>query len=129
MKILIPDPNSYISPRIKIDPWDSWSVDYTLALIIVPLLKQLKDTTHGAPNTDDSDVPEDLKSTSAPEKENEWDVDDNWFKRWDWIIDEMIWAFEAIIKDDYHYWNSKEYQDRIENGLRLFGKYYRGLWD
>ena len=43
---------------VRIDPWDTWSMDRTLALIIYPMLKQLHKTNHGAPCTDDDDVPE-----------------------------------------------------------------------
>jgi len=92
-----------IHPRIeyvKIDRYDTWSADSTLASIIVPMLKQLKNDKHGAPCTDDDDVPEELKSTSAPPLENAWDTDDNFFKRWDWILDEMIWAFEQCLPDN-----------------------------
>ena len=85
---------------VKIDPWDTWSMDHTLALIIHPMLVQLKKTKHGSPFTDDADVPEELRSTSAPPKEYEWDTDDNHHKRWDWILDEMIWAFAQEIDDD-----------------------------
>jgi hypothetical protein len=85
---------------IKIDPWDTWSLDHTLALIIHPLLIQLKNTTHGSPLVDDNDVPEELRSTSAPPKEKEWDTDDNHHKRWEWALDEMIWAFAQKIDDD-----------------------------
>jgi len=87
--------------KVKIDPWDTWSMDDTLALIIVPMLKQLQATKHGAPYVDDEDVPDHLKSTAAPPKENEWDTDDNHFKRWDYILEEMSWAFERIINDDW----------------------------
>jgi hypothetical protein len=85
---------------VKIDPWDTWSMDHTLSLIIHPMLIQLKNTKHGSPFTDDNDVPEELRSTSAPPKENEWDTDDNHFKRWEWILDEMIWAFAQQLDDD-----------------------------
>lgn len=141
--------------KIRIDPWDTWGMDHTLAMIVVPMLKQLQATKHGSPMTDDEDVPEHLRSTSAPEKENQWDVDSNHFKRWDWIMDEMIWTFEQLSKDDStdqffthpeedEVFESneerlaaikidneglKKHEERIENGLRLFGKYYRGLWD
>lgn len=153
---------------VKIDRWDTWSMDHTLAYIILPMLKQLKETKHGAPFVDDEDVPEELKSTSAPPKENEYDVDANHFKRWDWVLDEMIFAFECEIDDSwenaYHsgnidhktvpckwdesgkptlytfeegpnhtykcdYDGMKVVQDRIQNGFRLFGKYYQNLWD
>ena len=87
----------FINPKInyvKIDKWDTWSMDYTLSHIIVPMLKQLQETKHGAPCVDDEDVPVELRSISAPAKENDYDIDDNHFKRWDWVLNEMIWAFE-----------------------------------
>jgi len=95
-----------IHPKIdyvKIDRWDTWSMDHTLALIVLPMLKQLKADKHGAPNVDDEDVPEglNLRSTEAPAKENEWDVDANHFKRWDWVLDEMIQAFECKVNDHW----------------------------
>ena len=148
----------FIHPKInyvKIDRWDTWSMDYTLSFIVVPMLKQLKETKHGAPFVDDEDVPEELKSTSAPPKENDYDTDENHFKRWDWALNEMIWAFEQNLDNnseekffDHAEWDEKEkdfgknlhkikidqvglkaHQDRKANGFRLFGKYYQGLWD
>ena len=139
--------------RIEIEPFDTWSMDHTLAPIILPMLKQLKETKHGSPDVNDKDVPEHLRSTSAPPKENDWDIDDNWHKRWDWVMDEMIWAFEQKNRDhwedDYygpyiegegdgifggHFeWTDNEgmqkHQERMSNGFRLFGKYYENLWD
>ena len=93
----------FVHPRfnyVKLDRWDTWSMDHTLAYMIHPMLLQLKETKHGAPYTDDKDVPKELKSTSAPPKENEWDTDELHFQRWDYILDEMIWAFEQKLKDD-----------------------------
>ena len=86
--------------KVHIDKWDTWNMDGTLSLIILPMLKQLQATKHGAPYVDDEDVPEELKSTSAPPKENEYDTDVNHFKRWDYVIGEMIWAFEQNVSDD-----------------------------
>ena len=83
----------FIHPKIeyvKIDEWDMWSMDHTLSHIIVPMLKQLQETKHGAPFVDDEDVPVELRSTSAPAKEDDYDTDDNHFKRWDWVLNEMI---------------------------------------
>ena len=156
----------FVHPRItyvKIDYWDTWSMDHTLGQIALPMLKQLQKTKQGAPFVDDEDVPEELKSTSAPAKENEWDTDDNHFKRWDWILDEMIFAFECKTSDkdwSEQFWSgemdhqlkklendtyqvvkgsnhtakydeeaAEKFHARIKNGLRLFGKYYEGLWD
>ena len=151
----------FIHPRfnyVKIDRWDTWSMDHTLAHIILPMLKQLNETKHGAPFTDDEDVPEHLRSHMAEPKENEWDTDSLHFMRWDWILAEMIWAFEQELKDDdegqfYDHsecgdekfpWNEngqyiskikldneglEAHQKRKANGFRLFGRYYQNLWD
>jgi hypothetical protein len=123
-----------IHPKItyvKIDKWDVWNMDTTLAHIILPMLKQLNKAKHGAPNVDDEDVPEELKSTSSPPKECVWDTDANHFKRWDWVMNEMIWAFEYKLKDtdldEYDQWSANGV--RAKNGFRLFGKYYEALWD
>jgi hypothetical protein len=150
---------------VKIDKWDTWNMDSTLSPIILPMLKQLHKHKHGAPNTDDEDVPPTLRSTTKSAqkaKKNPWDSDGNHFKRWDWIMSEMIWAFEQLCQDDWekqycsgnidHKWvdtgdgcmtlkkgpkhtykidskSIEKHQKRINNGLRLFGKYYQGLWD
>ena len=122
---------AYIGKKHKyvhIDCWDTWSMDITLAPIIHPMLIQLKKTQHGAPYTEDDDVPEELRSTSARPKENEWDTDEFHFERWDWILDEMIFAFDQKIKNEWEV-NNEELHKRISNGFRLFGKYYENLWD
>ncbi len=85
--------------KVRIDPYDTWNMDNTLAHIILPMLRQLKETKHGSPMVDDEDVPEHLRSTSAPPKENEWESDENFFKRWDYVLDEMIFAFESEFND------------------------------
>ena len=93
-----------VHPRVtyvKIDPWDTWSMDHTLAAIILPMLHQLKTTAHGSPNVADEDVPEHLRSTAAAPKENEWATDSNHHERWQWILDEIIFAFEMKCKDDW----------------------------
>ena len=148
-----------VHPRIeyiKLDRWDTWSFDHTLADIILPGLRQLKETKQGAPWTDDKDVPTELRSNVAEPKENEWDIDSLHFKRWDWILNEEIWAFEQLVNEDAESqffdhseckpgrkpWDSDEYkkvkydkegyeawQKRMDNGFRLFGKYYRNHWD
>jgi len=101
----------FVDPKIdyvKIDRWDTWSMDSTLGQIVLPMLKQLKKDKHGAPFVDDIDVPEELRSTSAPPKENEYDTDANHFARWDWVMNEMIFAFECKSDDTW--------QDRFRSG-------------
>lgn len=138
---------------VQIDKWDTWSADHTLALIIAPLLQKMKDDKQGAPNVDDADVPEHLRSTAAPAKENEWDTDINWHPRWAYVLDEMLWAMQQIASDDsedqfYDHsevdeskgimqqvnaikvdWDGlKAHQDRVQKGCELFGKYFQCLW-
>jgi hypothetical protein len=141
--------------KVRIDEWDTWSMDSTLALIILPMLKQLQETKHGAPLVDDADVPKRLRSTKKQqEKYNKnGSKDSKFFERWDWILNEMIWAFEQKTRDhweeDYygpyiegedgkmlsgHFeWTDDKgrqaHQERMSNGFKLFGKYYENLWD
>lgn len=136
---------------VRYDKYDTWSLDHTLALIILPGLKQLYATNHGFFPVDPSDTPEELDDQA----------------RYRWVMEEMIWTFEQILEPQEFTrgnwdmnWNpideegnpnpkgkwlemvkgpnhtftvdteaEKAYNDRISNGLRLFGKYYRGLWD
>jgi hypothetical protein len=154
---------------VKIDYWDTWSMDHTLAQITLPMLKQLQETKHGSPMVDEDDVPEYLRSKKKPKlKRKKSDVrntldvhsldmdDTEWpslHDRWDWVLNEMIWAFEQKVTDDdegQFFEHSKDnsmpwdkdyvgpkvdwdglkaHQARKENGFRLFGKYYQGLWD
>jgi len=120
--------------QIHIDPWDTWSMDHTLAPIILPMLKQLKATKHGAPFVDMPDRPEHLQCYKEPEDYN---TDKFHFQAWDWVMDEMIYAFDCKAnKDDVimrfdscRREDMDKEQERISNGFRLFGKYFENLWD
>lgn len=146
---------------IHIDDYDTWSMDHTLAPIILPMLKQLMATKQGAPQVDLDDVPAELRPNAEEHSlyMTEGVTDEKFFERWDWIMGEMIWAFEQKADDD---WESKYYkyediiadenselfaervgiklvwedpagraahQKRMTNGFKLFGKYYENLWD
>jgi hypothetical protein len=105
-------------------------MDDTLALIILPMLKKLTEHKHGSAYVDNEDVPENLQYTPDPGNPDNPDHDNLIDKRWDYVLDEMIWAFEWKLKNDYLYDESyKESQMRMDNGFRLFGKYYESLWD
>lgn len=93
---------------VKIDYWDTWSMDSTLSPIILPMLKQLKATKHGSPIVDDEDVPKELhypkKRKKASKLNNDIhavDMEDDALihKRWDWVMGEMIWTFEQLVDD------------------------------
>jgi hypothetical protein len=149
------------SIKIHIDKWDTWSMDHTLAMIALPMLEQLKETNHGSAMVDLEDVPEELRYTTF----NNWDSqkcfdfyneDDKecmLHERWNWVMDEMIFAMRAIAKDndsqffDHSAVNEKDsfedqikaikcdydalnaHHDRVQNGCKLFGKYFQNLWD
>jgi hypothetical protein len=152
--------------KIKIHRYDHWNANDTLALIILPVLIQLRNDLNGFAFVEDEDVPENLRSTNAPEltdkEKNCGSWNNNAEKRWHYVLDEIIWAFEQIVKDDSMEqftkgqlkWELKEiensdnkqivfdetnykfdedgykkHEERINNGLKLFGKYYRNLWD
>ena len=135
MKIDMPnyDERETIGTQIIIHPWDTWSMDHTLSLIILPMLKQLKQTQHGAPAVDYEDVPEELHPNEDEITHRE--TDKNYFKRWEYVLDEMIYAFDCKANKDEPYMliedieEIKKEQQRISNGFRLFGKYYESLWD
>ena len=159
---------------VKIDYYDTWSMDSTLSPIILPMLKQLKATKHGSGFIDLEDVPEHMRSTTTEDYDSQqcfefygenvpegYDI----HSRYEWVLDEMIWAFEQLQEDcdwedqystgeidwesvkcednpklsqivegpNHTYktdWEARmKHQKRIDNGLRLFGKYYQTLWD
>ena len=108
--------------KVHIDRWDTWSMDHTLGYIVLPMLKQLNEKKHGAPFVDDKDVPAELRSTAAPPKENDYDTDENHFKRWDWVLDEMTFAFETKAgsledwEDQFHTGEHDIQWKQLENG-------------
>ncbi len=163
---------------IKIDYWDTWSMDHTLSPIILPMLKQLKATKHGSGYIDMEDVPEYMRTTNSEEYESQECFDFyhedkeerkyNIHDRYEWVLDEMIFAFEHLVDDSWEdkyssgvmdhvsepckwdengkptlytfkegpnhtykcdYEGLQKEWDRVDNGLRLFGKYFRTLWD
>ena len=90
--------------KVRIDRHDTWGMDHTLAHIIVPMLEQLRDTKNGAPIVDNEDVPERLRMPDewlATKYNVNGETDENFFKRWDWVLEEMIWAFQQHQKDDW----------------------------
>ena len=160
---------------IQIEGFDTWNLDGTLAKIIYPALLQLKATKHGVPS-EFGDVGGEAYGQQGSfefyEETNDWAFQESQ-KKWDEVLDKMIWSFQQIAEVDYdtkyHHGTSeyewvesstlyanpisgkmeKTYQmidknpdehwydfvghqlheERIQEGLNLFGKYYRSLWD
>lgn len=120
---------------VDLAPQDTWSVDITLAHVIVPLLKQLKATTNSSGKVEDCDVPQHLV---IGDDENNWPLNSR--ERWEWLLDELIWVFEQHIDPteedaifipgqpvDMEAW--KAWNERKGKAFVLFGKYYASLWD
>ena len=86
---------------VVIDDYDVWNLDHSLALIIVPALKILKEKKQGAPSVDNEDVSDELRASDEElhtySKNGE--TDEHYFDRWDYVMDEMIFAFESKLED------------------------------
>ncbi len=143
------DPEKERKVSIRIDKWDVWNMDDTLAMIIAPMLKLLKEDKQGIPG-------------SFLHGENN---DENWKvaeEKWDEVLDKMIWSFEQYQIDwEDQYWlvhpefdfekypededktlipvrwkvegkcdweGRQKHWDRIQEGLELFGKHFSELW-
>ena len=142
---------------IKIDNWDTWSMDGTLATIILPMLIQLRATKHGTPIEFAETGGEDY---NAQKHFDFYDTTDELnakaIAEWDIVLGKMIFSFEHIINDgdwesefctgefsttieigepgwqgthECDYDAIKNVHKQIQEGLELFGKYYRNLWD
>lgn len=126
--------------KIKIDRYDVWSMDGTLALIIVPMLKLLKEDTHGSP------IMEVMSQTSNSAQrcfdfygEDDDLAFDAGHEQWIHILDEIIWSFQQSMDDNweeqfingykYDWEGMRKYQERIEKGFKLFGIHYQSFWD
>jgi hypothetical protein len=65
-------------------------------------------------------------------------TDDKFFERFDYVLDEMIYAFSTKLDDNYEdqFYNGEhlDYEackadaERVEQGFRLFGIFYNSLW-
>ena len=137
---------------------DVWEGDWVIAQMVLPLLLQVKKDKQGAPFVDDVYVPEELRSTACGSKENKWDTDVNWFKRYQYVLDEIIFSMQEIANyyenetDMYEKVNEEDhetvtgevdvrvkinppksvlytdYHARVQNGLMLFGVFFTSLW-
>jgi len=128
--------NSKRKVKVQIENFDTWNLDHTLSLIILPLLIQLKETKHGSPHVYLSDLPKSLRKNDV-------------HAQWNWIIDEIIWSFDQVahdlpgeeqfiietdsqdplVKYKIDIKEYRKYHKKLQNGFRLFGKYYQNLWD
>ncbi len=117
---------------VKLDKYDVWNADYTMAHMIYPMMVELKQQKHGVPLVANEYVPEHLWTD-----ESDWEAS-YCPEKWNYVMDEIIWAFERIVKDDvdelatvdgtYNVEKCYELEKRVSNGTILFGTFYRCLW-
>jgi hypothetical protein len=92
----------------RVRGWDdseTWNLGYRIAEFTLPRLKRWKS----------------LGFMSYPCDLTE--------KIWDSYIDEMIYAMESLGLDIGADEFDKIDWERVDNGFKLFGKYFRDLWD
>ena len=140
--------------KIKLHNYDTWGADHTLALIIVPMLEQLKKDKHGTPMSMFLEFGEDGNPTPEEHVKAE--------ERWHLTLDMMIWAFKQVIDEDYGSFQIVEgemdlskhpedegkvcvplrwsvepetnwdacwaYHERIQEGINLFATHFQSLW-
>lgn len=98
----------YNKNALRKEERDTWNLDVYLAGIIYPRLCYLKDHHFGHPCAFKND------------------------KEWKEAMDKMIYSFEWILKDmyssDFEQYNAVT-EEKVQEGLELFGKYFRALWD
>ena len=87
--------------KIHIHKYDTWNMDSTLALIIVPMLKQLRNTSHSSAMLTPFEQTSEGSSQYcfpfyAEGDKLAWDCG---HEEWQEILDKMIWSFEQINTD------------------------------
>jgi len=161
--------------KVNIEDFDTWSLDHTLAFIILPALMQLKKEKMGVPAQFVSDVggaDYDSQDSFDFYKETHEESFNIACRHWEDALDKMIWSFQQLVFDNWEeqyqhgtpeydwkpcedfvdpvtgktektyrmvdknpteHWTDYEgmrlHEERIQEGLELFGKYYRHLWD
>lgn len=142
--------------KVKIHDYDTWNGDETLALVILPLLKKIRKNKISAPLVDNSDLPKELAAKDEDEFwEDRWHyVLDEMIWTFTQLLPEVDWESQFHSGNiDFEFMEIEEngkkmykmvegpnhtaefdqegytkYNDRINNGMRLFGRYCRCLW-
>ena len=122
---------------IKIDDYDVYDLDYTLSLIIEPALKKLVEDEWLSFKVDNEDLPKELqisddeyKLISFTHSENDPrlpEIYNRLEQQPKYVINKMIYAFNIFNSTETDE-DDEYYKKEIDEGLRLFGKYFRNLW-
>ena len=91
-----------IQKETGVSPDETWNLDETIAMFVLPRLKMFRNDTIGYPC--------ELKS----------------IEEWHGILDRMIDSFGLMCEQKTSY--EEDEQSRIEEGLDLFRKWFHALW-
>lgn len=116
MKVHIPkyDDDGRRDISVEIEPHDTWNVDTTLALVILPTLRLFRNTTQSAHHVETADVAyaddeavrnsidymTDVNEISVAQRQ-QMDTDEYFnmvTRRWWAVLDTMIFAFDRIVR-------------------------------
>jgi hypothetical protein len=142
---------------VEVEQHDTFSIDSTLSYIVLPLLIQLRQTKMGVPAEFAEVGGEDYIPQLCFDfyTETQEDAFKLGTERWNLILDKMIWSWQQLALEDYEnqyyhgtlgwidinkntkidkdfwvdYIGLELHNERIQEGLELFGKYMRHLWD
>jgi hypothetical protein len=131
--------------KVKIHGYDSWNADHTIALIAIPILKQLMENKHGIPASAFTDEDEMMTDPGYEAAKDRWN--NNTFRHIIWSL-EQVASDENIIDDFWihkidgfaavidggnpgtYNWDARlAYDEKVREGLRLFGEHFQSLWD
>lgn len=91
----------------KITEEELWGLDITLAKYILPRLIKFKEINIMGRPTD-------------------FDSQESWHK----VIDKMIYSFQYVLEQNSGAYSSlKAKEDKYQEGMQLFAKYFMDLWD
>ena len=113
--------------KVQIDPWDTWSLDSNLALIIHPALVEFKRELESHPAQFES------------------------IEEWKAVLDKMIFSFDSASRDDSEdefysgdftepffgpestikidFDGLEAHYKKVQEGFELFGKHFQSLWN
>lgn len=102
--------------KIEVSGSDVMNADMTMALLIVSVMRKLKEEHYTVGNIEDDDAPSGM----------------DFSERYNWVIDEIIWAFEYSYNGLVYKAKTKEERkanyERAKNGRQLFAKYFETFW-
>lgn len=121
---------------IEVESKDLWNLDTQLAKVIQPCIAAfLEKHKSGGMSGHPFIYKKDLLKNPKVKPEN-YSEDGAWcHESWIAVLEKINWSFQAIKGEydedvlDFSIDQYKKHEKRIQEGLNLFAKYYRSLWD